>query len=109
MDMKECKQKRRINYRRMRNESKRAMDKAKKQYLKRIHEEIMEFKRTGSTDSMYMNTKELGWKENHGIQNICIEDAEGNIIVDKRQDLKIWENYITMLYNQTNQQENLEV
>jgi hypothetical protein len=39
---------------------------------------------------MYMKRKELGWKENHGIQNIGVEDSEGNIIVDKRKVLKIW-------------------
>ena len=48
---------------------------------------------------MYMKKKELGWKENHGIQNISIEDSKGNIIVDKRQVLKIRENYITELYD----------
>jgi hypothetical protein len=56
-----------------------------------------------------MKLKEQGWKENHGIQNIGIEDSKGNIIVDKRQVLKIWENYITELYDQPNQPENLEV
>jgi hypothetical protein len=30
-----------------------------------------------------MKTKELGWKENHGIQNIGIEDSQGNIIIDQ--------------------------
>jgi hypothetical protein len=29
---------------------------------------------------MYMNMKELGSKENHGIQNIDVEDSRGNII-----------------------------
>jgi hypothetical protein len=38
---------------------------------------------------MYMKTKELGWKENHGIQNNDIEDSQGNIIVDQRQVMKI--------------------
>jgi len=48
-------------------------------------------------------------KENHGIQNIGIENYEGNIIAHKRQVLKIWENYITELYDRPNQPENLEV
>ena len=34
--------------------------------------------------------------------------TEGNI-VDNRQELKIWENYITELYDQPNQPEKLEV
>jgi hypothetical protein len=27
---------------------------------------------------MYMKTQELGWKETQGIQNIGIEDSQGN-------------------------------
>jgi hypothetical protein len=46
-----------------------------------------------------MKTKELGGKENHGTQNTGIEDSKGNIIVDQRRVLKIWENYITELYD----------
>jgi hypothetical protein len=65
----------RKNYRRLRNKLKRAMDNAKKEYLDSICDEIIEFQRTGSYDLMYMKTKELGWKENHGIQNIGIEDS----------------------------------
>ena len=55
----------------------------------------MEFQRTGGYDLMYMKTKELGWKENQGIQNIGIEDFQGNRIVEQSQVLKIWENYGT--------------
>jgi len=51
---------------------------------------------------MYMKTKELGWKETQGIQNIGIEDSHGNRIVNKSQVLKIWENYVTELYNRPN-------
>jgi hypothetical protein len=51
---------------------------------------------------MYMKTKELGWKENNGIQHIDIEDSQGKIIVDQRQVLKIWENYITDPYDRDN-------
>jgi hypothetical protein len=58
---------------------------------------------------MYMKTKELGWKENHGIQNIGIEDSQGNIIIDQRRVLQIWENYITELYDRANPPEHLEV
>jgi hypothetical protein len=53
----------RKNYRRLRNELKRATDNAKKEYLENPYNEIMEFQRTGRYDLMYMKTKELGWKE----------------------------------------------
>ena len=52
--------------------------------------------------------KEKGWKENRRIQNIGIEDSKGNLIVHKRQVLKILGNYITELYNQPNRKENLK-
>jgi hypothetical protein len=56
-----------------------------------------------------MKTKELGWKENRGIQNMWIEDSKRNIIVGRGQVLRIWENYITELYDQSNWPENEEV
>jgi hypothetical protein len=62
----------RRNYRRLRNELKRATDKAKKEYLENICNEITEFQKTGRYDLMYMKTKELGWKETQGIQNIVV-------------------------------------
>jgi hypothetical protein len=49
----------------------------------------MEFQRTGRYGLMYMKTKELSWKENQGIQNIGIEDSQGNRIVEQNQVLKI--------------------
>jgi hypothetical protein len=49
----------------------------------------MEFQRTGRYDLLYMKTKELGWKETQGIQNIGIEDSKENRIVDQIQMLKI--------------------
>jgi len=58
---------------------------------------------------MYMKTKELGWKETQGIQNIGIEDSQGNRIVVQSQVLKIWENYITELYYRPNRPETPEV
>jgi hypothetical protein len=85
------------------------MDNAKKEHLDSICDEIIEFQRTGRYDLMYMKTKQLGWKENHGIQNIGIEDSQGNIIIDQRRVLQIWENYITELYNRANQLEQLEI
>jgi hypothetical protein len=57
---------------------------------------------------IYRKTKELGWKENQGIQNIDIEDSQWNRILDQRQVLKIWENYVTDLYDRTNRPETLE-
>jgi hypothetical protein len=64
---------------------------------------------TGGYDLIYMKTKELGWKETQGIQNIGIEDSQGNRTEDQRLVLKIWENYITELYNRPNRPETLEV
>jgi len=58
---------------------------------------------------MYTKTRELGWNETQGIQSIGIEDSQGNRIVDQRQVLKIWENYITELYARPNRPETLEV
>jgi len=39
---------------------------------------------------MYMKTKELGWKETQGIQNIGIENSQGNRIEEQSQVVKIW-------------------
>jgi hypothetical protein len=49
----------------------------KKEYLDRICDKIKEFQRTGCYDLRYMKTKEVGWKENQGIQNIGTEDPKG--------------------------------
>jgi len=97
----------RRNYRRLRNELKGATEKAKKEYLENACTEIMGFHRKGRYDLMYM-TKELGWKETQGIQNIGIEDSQGNRIVDQKKVLKIWENYVTELYDRPNRPETLE-
>jgi len=48
---------------------------------------------------MNMKMKDVGWKKNHGIQNIVIDDSKGNVIVDQRQVLKIWDNYFAELHN----------
>jgi hypothetical protein len=50
-----------------------------------ICDEIMEFQTTGRCDIKYIKTKELRWKQNHGIQNNGIEGSQGYIIVDQRQ------------------------
>jgi hypothetical protein len=66
----------RKNHRRLMKESKRAKDKAKKKYLHSTWDEITEFQRTEHYDLMYKKTKKkLGWKGNHGIHNIGIEDS----------------------------------
>jgi hypothetical protein len=88
---------------------KRATDNAEEEYLENVCNEIMEFQRTWPYDLMYMKTKELGWKETQGIQNIGIEDSQRNRVVQQRQGLKIWENYITELYDRPNRPETLEV
>ena len=77
----------RRNYRRLRNLLKRGTEKSKKEYLTKACIEIMEFHKTVRYDLMYMKTKELGWKDTQGIQNIGIEDSQGNRIVDQKQVL----------------------
>jgi len=56
---------------------KRAIENAKKEYLENIDKEIMEYQTTLRYDLMYINTKELGWKETQVIQNIGIEGSQG--------------------------------
>ena len=85
-----------------------ATEKAKKEYIQNACTEFMEFHRTGRYDLMYMKTKELGWKD-QAIQNIGIEDSQGNRIVDRKHVLKIWENYVTERYDRSNRPETLEV
>ena len=51
----------RRNYRRLKNELKRATETAKKEYLENKCNEIIEFQRTGRYDLMYLKTKELDW------------------------------------------------
>jgi len=56
-----------------------------------------------------MKTKELGSKENRGIQNIGIDDSKGHIIINKRKARKIWENFIPELCDWSNWPEKLEL
>ena len=88
---------------------KRATDNTEKKYLENLCNEVMEFQITWCYDLMCMTTKELGWKETQGIQNIGIEDSKENSIVDQSQVLKIWENYITELCDRTNRPGTLDV
>ena len=99
----------RKNYRRLRNELKRATDNAKKEYLENICNEIMELQRTGSYDFMNMKAKELGWKEAQRDYNIGIEEYQGNRMTEQSQVLKILENYITDVYDRPNRPETLEM
>jgi len=79
----------RKNYRKLRNELKRATDNAKKGYLENTCNEIIELQNTERYSLMYMKPKELCWKETQGIKNIGNEDSQGNRIVDQSQVLKI--------------------
>jgi len=56
---------------------------------------IMTFQRKGCCNLMCRETKKLGWKETHRIQNTEMKDLLGNITVLQTQVLKIWGNYIT--------------
>jgi hypothetical protein len=56
-----------------------------------------------------MKTKELRWKETHGIQNNGIEDSQGNRIADQNQVLEIWGNYISELNDRPKRPVTLEV
>jgi hypothetical protein len=58
---------------------------------------------------MYRKSKKLDRKENNGIRTVGIEDSQGNMTVDEKQVVKIWETYVEELYNRANQQENLNV
>lgn len=69
----------------------------KKEYFDSICDKIMEFQRTGLYDLMYVKTKGLDWKEKNVIQNT---------IVNRRQKLKIWDDYVTEVYNRP---QNIEV
>jgi hypothetical protein len=42
----------------------------------------MEFQRTGGYHLIYMKAKDVGLKENHGVQTIGIEDSQGSIRID---------------------------
>jgi len=54
-------------------------------------------------DLTYMNTKELGYKNiKPWDSKYLLEDSKGNTIVDNKQVLRIWKNYITKLYDRPN-------
>jgi hypothetical protein len=67
------------NKTRIGNEWKGAIQKAMMEYLESICDKIMELPRTECYDLMYTKMKELGWNESQGIQNIGIDNPQGNI------------------------------
>ena len=81
----------------MKNDLEGVTDTAKKKYLESLHYEVMEFQRPRCYGSIYMKTRGLGWKENHGIY------------IDQRKVLKILESYIIDLYGQATLPEHREV
>jgi hypothetical protein len=97
------------NHRRLKKELKRASGKAKNICLDSLCGEIVEFQRTGLHDLTYLKRREIGRKENQGIQTITIEDSQGHTISYQRHLLKIWEPNITQLYDPNNRLENLAV
>jgi hypothetical protein len=73
------------------NERKKATDKASKEYLDsmlRGHGTSKErghgTSKKGPYDLMYMKTKDVGWKENRGVQNNAIEDAQKNMTEEQK-------------------------
>ena len=97
------------DHRRLKKELKRASGKTKKKCLGSLCGEIVEFQRTGLYDLTYLKRKEIGWKENRGIQIITIEDSQGHTISYQRHLLRIWEKNITQIYDPNNRAENLAV
>ena len=59
------------------------------------------WKCSGTVSRNEHEDEETRLERKYGIQNIGIEESKGNIIVGRRQLLKIWENYITELYDQS--------
>jgi hypothetical protein len=49
----------------------------------------MELQGTGRYDLMYRKAKEIDQKKYNGIRTVGIEDSQGNMIVDRKQVLKI--------------------
>ena len=58
---------------------------------------------------MFLKAKELGRKCNQVIQNVDIEESQGNIIVDQRKVLKFWKNYIIDFYDQADRPDSLKM
>jgi hypothetical protein len=58
---------------------------------------------------MYRKAKKLDRKENNGIRTAGIEDFQGNMIVDQKHVLNIWEIYVEELYDRANRPENMNM
>lgn len=108
--MRECQQReRKVEVKQTEERNERATEKANKEHLEGLCDEITEFQRRGHCYSMYMATEKLGWRDNQGVHTTGIGDGQENVIVDQRQVLKICEKSITQLYDLTSRPENLEV
>lgn len=81
----------RTTYRRLSNDLRRKINKAKKKYLRIKCEEIMKFQRIGRYDFIYKGAKELGWGEILDIRNSGIKDSQGKIVSDQRRGIEVWE------------------
>ena len=68
------------NYRKPRNFLTRNTEKAMYKYFNIIRNETMELQRTQYYDLMYVKTKELGYKINHVIKNIGVDEYKGYTI-----------------------------
>ena len=99
----------RRKYRRLRKELKRATEKIKKEYLENTCNEMKEIHRTGHYDLMYMKKKRTSLEGYQMDSKYWHRRPQGNRIVDRRQMLKIWENYVTELYDRPNRPQTLEV
>jgi len=71
----------RKNYRRLRKELKDTQTRLRRNVLTAWYKS-MEFQRTGCYHLIYMKAKDVGWKENHGVQTNDIEDSQGSIQID---------------------------
>jgi hypothetical protein len=108
--MRECQQReRKVELKQTEERNERATEKANKEHLEGMCDEITEFQRREHCCSMYMTIEELGWRDNQGVHTSGIEDGQENVIVDQIQVLKICEKSITELHDLTSRPENLEV
>jgi hypothetical protein len=79
------KEKRKKNYKRISNKLESATDKAKKEYLESLCDEVLEIERTGRYALLYMKTEERGWEDNRGNQNICIQTLKARSRVYQKE------------------------
>jgi hypothetical protein len=84
------------NYTRHVETLKTATKNTKKEYLESIWDDAMEFQIVHEDKETWLE------ENNHMIQITGIKDSQRDIIVDLRQVMKNWENYITELYDGAN-------